>query len=58
MFGILFGRNPAVAAISAIAGVVLIVVGLEDKQHHMLAALGGVLLVVSIVRFATRRGRQ
>lgn len=58
MFGILFGGNPVLGAISAIAGVVLIGVGLENKQHHMLAVLGVILLVSSIVGFATRRRRQ
>ena len=57
MLGLFFGRNPIVQAIAAIAGVVLVVFGLSDHRL-VLALVGGVMLVASIVRFAAQRGRR
>jgi hypothetical protein len=57
MLGIFFGRNPIVAAIGGIAGVALLVAGLVDSRH-ILAVLGGVMLVGSVIGLATRRGRR
>jgi hypothetical protein len=53
---LLFGGNPFVRALSGIAGLALVGYGLGDHKRT-LALLGAVMLVASVVGFATRRAR-
>jgi hypothetical protein len=46
-----------VQALGGIAGVALLGFGLADHRH-ILAVLGGLMLVMSVVGFASRRGRR
>jgi hypothetical protein len=57
MLGLFFGRNPLVQAIGGVAGVALLGFGVADHRH-IVAILGAVMLVMSVVGFASRRGRR
>ncbi len=55
---ILFSRNPILAAINVVVGMGLIAFGLSAYSRHVLAGLGAVFVVSSVVGLAIRRRNQ